>query len=40
MMVKNMSAMNYALDYVSGSIKQFKMKWLVNSNWIKVSNNF
>ena len=25
MMVKNMSAMNYALDYVSGSIKQYKM---------------
>ena len=24
MMVKNMSAMNYALDWVSGSIKQFK----------------
>ena len=26
MMVKNMSAMNYALDYVSSSIKQYKMK--------------
>lgn len=25
MMVKNMSALNYALDYVSGSLKQYKM---------------